>query len=87
MKIAGPAFRLSTEEIVSLPAPHRHSDLRLQVEEREEKGENIKIIEHGFITDTGEYLDRYEALKVAIKAQQILPGRVLYMALLTEDMW
>ena len=48
---------------------------------------NFNVIE-GFVTDTGNFVDRYEAKKIAIEANQlIVPEEDTYPALFSEDVW
>jgi len=54
---------------------------------------NINTIEmagpdnQGFITNTGRFVDRVEALEIAVTADQIIEGRRLSRELFSEDVW
>lgn len=42
----------------------------------------------GFLTDTGRFVNRYEAMKIALAADQIIvPKNLLHDALFSEDVW
>jgi hypothetical protein len=43
--------------------------------------------DQGFITGDGRFVTREEALAIALKAGQILPGKGLRPMLLSEDVW
>lgn len=92
-RIVGVAIRLESsgyELTLSLPKPNRHSDVvsagnflgggalgslssnRLQ----------------GFITSHGRYVDRREALRIAMLAEQIIKGPAMpHIGLSSEDVW
>ena len=42
----------------------------------------------GFMTDTNQFVDRYEAKQIAVEAQQlIVPESETYAELFSEDVW
>ena len=48
----------------------------------------ITDIVEGFLTNTGLFVDRYEAKKIAVAANQlIVPIEETYPALFSEDVW
>lgn len=84
--IVGVAFKhKETEEIVSLPKPHRHNDLfRIKPSYF-----LIGSFEQGFIDEDGRFYDRKQAAYHAWKAGQILlHRRSSSISILTsEDLW
>jgi hypothetical protein len=47
----------------------------------------LELVE-GFLTDTGRFVDRYEAKDIAVAANQlIVPIEETYPALYSEDVW
>jgi len=70
----------------SLPAPARHGDCIYHPFVKKHWTGNIHRDEQGFLTNTGRYVDRAEAAKIAIAAGQIentQRGTRLY----SEDLW
>lgn len=65
----------------TLPRPHRHPDIYLDMQKQ-----GIKIGEQGFITSDGEFVDRRTALKIARRAGQLIAKTDLDQ-LYTEDLW
>jgi len=74
--------------IFSLPAPNRHHNI---LHAMTAMGlPKISHREQGFLTDTGEYIDRKGALEIAQAAGQIIPnetGVLSYIGLFSEDVW
>ena len=85
--IKAAAIKGSHSEIYTLPKPARHANIR---EMMEAKGVSLTL-KHtdGFITDTGKFVDRYSAYKIAKKHGQILPFALDFpgLTLTTEHLW
>ena len=65
----------------------RHADIYEKLHKHRIDITNFNVIE-GFVTDTGNFVDRYEAKKIAIEANQlIVPEEDTYPALFSEDVW
>lgn len=85
-KIVGVAIIAHNGEVISLPKPNRHHNvIKLMVDElkhpRPIKGKQ------GFINESGVFLDRAEAKKVAIKHNQLLGHASTLGILFSEDVW
>lgn len=72
-----------TGVVWSLPVPARHHDL-IQVCTDWDK----RIFEQGFITEDYHYVDRTEAKKIAVEANQLVTDiRLTSHHLFSEDVW
>lgn len=71
--------------LISLPRPYRHHHVLAVFYHRYNKAlENIQ----GFVTDTGEFLDRKQALLLAEKSGQLLAEEPIYGGqLYSENLW
>jgi hypothetical protein len=95
-----PDSKSSTERIVSaalqrpggaisaLPAPYRHHDIIRHMSGVGWSPAKIALCEQGFVTDTGRFVDRKSAWRIADAAGQIsrLPGGVEGL-LFSENLW
>jgi len=82
-QISGVAIRLGEDRIISLPEPYRHHHV---IRVASYLGEKIPIIgEQGFVDAEGAFLDREEALEVAVTCGLIdwSHDRELF----SEDLW
>lgn len=68
------------DKVYSLPAPNRHHDVIRLIDE-----EDVQGIQ-GFLTDKGKFLNRTNALSVALKAGQLKDPAKLGQ-LYSEDIW
>ncbi len=70
--------------IYSLPAPARHDDVRMML-----KNKGIKSVTglQGFITNTGRFVDREEAARLALASGQIKALKFQKNELFSEDLW
>ena len=68
-----------------LPRPHRHQHC-IQLAFKENNEETI-IESSGFITNTGRYVSREEALNIARNANQLLSRNVYLAKLHSELVW
>ena len=91
MKIVAAAiYVIPTEETVTLPPPARHHTL---IHKMAEEGYKTPIggydYEQGFITDTGKFVRRKPAMRIAIKAGQTTRDQMTAPAhgLFSEDLW
>ena len=65
----------------------RHADIFEQMYKLGIKYNKNKSIQ-GFLTDTWRFVDRYEAKRIAVKANQlIVPIEETYDELFSEDLW
>jgi hypothetical protein len=73
--------------IWSLPPPARHHDVIRWIAESNGEGINGPD-EQGFMTNDCEFVDRKEALIIALKANQVLDiNNVRANQLFSEDLW
>jgi hypothetical protein len=84
-RIAGVAIRMTDRMFVSMPAPARHGDLisELCLCGASEYAHN----EQGFVTDTGRYVTRRQAKRIAFEAGQLKGDVVNHHDLFSEDVW
>lgn len=89
--------------VLSMPAPKRHHDvlrgLHALYEDRKRHTHTYEQEVQGFLTDTGEFLDRQEAMKHALASGQGTPRRTSLLEanpnygyyngpdLYSEDLW
>ena len=66
----------------TLPRPNRHHHVIHKMGDYD-YGKSVQ----GFITETGQFLNRIQAKRAAVKHKQILPKRVSMLQLFSEDMW
>ena len=77
------AFRLH-DRVVSLPRPARHSAL-VAILAVTDPDLLVQPNQQGFLTDSGEFVDRKQAKQIAVTTGQVLPdGRD---ELFSEDLW
>ncbi len=72
--------------IASLPAPKRHNDIIHEIASRILPVEWPVSGETGFLTSTGEFVGRQDAMRIAIRAGQ-LPEDHEDPNLYSEDLW
>lgn len=72
-------------ERYDLPAPNRHHNVIHLLASKGLPG-RVKQDDQGFYTDTGEYLDRQQARKYALRIGQILKADHC-RDLFSEDLW
>jgi len=88
-KITGVAIKCG-DVVFSLPAPNRHHHVIHHIVDV--TGSGIKCLDvQGFITDRGEFLDRRQAMTLAVANGQLnrRPGAQFYQGpeLFSEDLW
>lgn len=72
-------------KVHSLPCPARHPDVLMWMSKN---GIDHRESTQGFIDNTGNFVNRQEALLIAKKANQTLDGRTFHHAdLFSEDLW
>lgn len=89
MKIVSAAikFRFSAALQDSIMIAVRHADIYEELHGLDVAYDESSVVE-GFMTDTNEFVDRYEAKKIAVAANQlIVPVEETYNALYSEDVW
>lgn len=89
MKIVSAAikFRFSAALQDSIMTAVRHADIYEELHGLDVAYDKSSVIE-GFMTDTNEFVDRYEAKEIAVAANQlIVPIEETYNALYSEDVW
>lgn len=74
-------------KVHSLPRPNRHHNVIRAI--AQENGVGIKGGDiQGFLTDTGRFVGRVEALRIALRAGQVLdPSNIRAGRLFSEDLW
>lgn len=85
-KIISAAIKCKVNEIYTLPPPNRHEDIRnLMLSD----GTSRVDCTEGFITDARRFVSRYEAYRIAQKADQILPSQkdIPGLSLTTLHLW
>lgn len=84
LKVARAAIKLDGI-VFSVPPPKRHHDvIRLIVDMG---GETPVSGEQGFVLSDGSFVDRYEAYKVAKRANQLISRSGSGPKLYSEDVW
>lgn len=72
-------------DIYALPAPHRHHHVLRMI--HQQSGKTWPNIQ-GFLDNRGKFLDRRNALRLALHAKQVLqPATVRGGKLYSEDLW
>lgn len=84
MRIVAAAIRLYPV-IVTMVPPARHASILAHLRE------HGVYVDHpaaqGFVTDTGDYVSRKEAKRIAERAGQLLPTALTNDELFSEDLW
>jgi hypothetical protein len=71
----------------TLPAPNRHHHIIRMIADSNGIGIDGED-EQGFMTDTGRFVNRVEALKIALDANQVLDiNNIRAKRLFSEDLW
>jgi len=83
VKISNAAIMLADGKILSLPRPARHNDIFGEAWFKE----NLVGHEQGFTTNKGEFVDRREALLIAMSSGQLIRSPMVAGKLHTEDLW
>ena len=85
-KIVGVAIISHDGKVISLPKPNRHHNvIKLMACDL---GHPTPIKgKQGFVNESGVFLDRIEAKKVAIKHNQLLERASNLQELFSEDLW
>lgn len=89
MKIVSAAikFRVSTALQDSIMTAARHADIYEELHRLNVTYDKSSVVE-GFMTDTNEFVNRFEAKEIAVAANQlIVPIEETYNALYSEDVW
>lgn len=85
MKITTAAIKLG-KLIVSLPRPFRHPDIAIEISHQFCELAGYTPENQGFLTDSGEFVDRKKAFEIAKEAGQLI-GHQETNELYTEDLW
>ena len=83
------AIQTEDGKVYTAPRPARHSDL-FKTHARIVEGILISPLaagEQGFVTNSGRFVDREEALTIAAAAKQIIKKHGTLSRLFTEDLW
>ena len=80
------AIKTEDEVVWSLPSPNRHHDVIDLIYERRQDGKMVTG-EQGFLDSEGKFLDRKEALHVAVEADQLIRKTFPENELFSEDLW
>lgn len=98
-RIVAVAFRLPGGLVLTLPAPNRHYNIIWAVEAlrmpREAKMELVtgldedaeSTVDQGFLTSTGRYVTREEAMVIARCQGQLIDDPPVPHMLFSEDLW
>ena len=72
----------------SLPKPNRHHDVIRHIV-RETGVDTVDALgdDQGFLDETGEYLNRWRALRHAIRCEQVPASKLGRRELFSEDVW
>lgn len=84
-KIVGVAIKVNGE-LYSMLAPCRHADIYEWLHEANVDVLSSAICE-GFVTNSGEFVNRHQAAKIAKKANQIISDDFVEYCLYSEDVW
>jgi hypothetical protein len=77
------AIRVNNDVTV-LPKPGRHNDI---IKFLVQKSFDLLVMEFGFVTSTGRYVDRIEAKSIALNAGQLKNTNTKFFNLTSEDLW
>lgn len=80
------AIKTEDEVVWSLPSPNRHHDVINRIYEQRQDGKMVTG-EQGFLNNEGVFLDRKEALQIAIQADQLIRKTFPENELFSEDLW
>lgn len=80
------AIKTEDEVVWSLPSPNRHHDVINHIYEQRQDGKMVTG-EQGFLNNEGVFLDRKEALQIAIQANQLIRKTFPENELFSEDLW
>jgi hypothetical protein len=73
--------------VYSLPKPNRHHDVIRLIFDQTGSGISGPDVQ-GFLTDDGTFVNRVDALAIAIAANQVLePSNIRANRLFSEDLW
>jgi hypothetical protein len=80
------AIRHARHGVYSLARPNRHWQV-LQAARHDGWGADVLSAEQGFITESGRFVDRKEALIIAMMAGQIEGPKFQPDMIFSEDLW
>jgi hypothetical protein len=88
-KIDCAAIRHADGTVFTVPRPGRHHDVIAAMTQARKPYNGPGIGQHvqGFVTDTGRFVDRYEARRIAEEASQLLDRESGLPQLYSEDVW
>ena len=98
-RIVAVAFRHPDGLVLTLPVPNRHHNVIAAVEAlkmpREAKAELVlgeesdpeRFVDQGFLTSTGRYVTREEAMAIARNQGQLIGDPPVPHMLFSEDVW
>lgn len=73
--------------LYSLPKPNRHPDVIRMIFEQTGSGISGPDVQ-GFLTGSGTFVNRVEALEIALRENQVLdPSSIRANRLFSEDLW
>jgi hypothetical protein len=73
--------------VYSLPKPNRHHDVIRLIFDQTGSGISGTDVQ-GFLTDDGTFVNRVDALAIALRTNQVLnPSNVRANRLFSEDLW
>lgn len=98
-RIVAVAFRLPDGLVLSLPAPNRHHDIIAAVDALQmprpakaelvlgEDGDDGRPVDQGFLTSSGRYVTREDAMLIARAQGQLIGEPPVPHMLFSEDVW
>lgn len=84
--IVAAAIRTDDGEIWSLPRPARHHDVIRLIRESDCDAP-VGGDRQGFLLSNGKFARRKPSLSIAVRAGQVLNGRIVGGVLTSEDLW
>lgn len=84
-RVVAVAIRVG-DMIATQPAPARHADI-LAMLYNLNRTLVVRPSGQGFLTDAGEFVDRKQARRIAVDADQLLPRHHPGPELYSEDVW
>lgn len=80
------AIKTEDEVVWSLPSPNRHHDIINHIYEHKQDGKMVTG-EQGFLVNSSIFVNRIEALQIAVQANQLIRKTFPENELFSEDLW
>jgi hypothetical protein len=85
--IVAAALKIQSMTISAPPPARHHTLLHAIFNTYGERGPMIKATDQGFLTSTGRFVSREEAVTIAMAAGQIIKPKFQPQQLFSEDLW